>query len=184
MPTEIGQGGRRPRVTLARLMATVAVFAVVFATLPPIFGILFSCVLIAVAGLGWVVSAATGASWSRVAAWGFACYPFLLQASVYTTWLAAWWSLGHIPRPWLDDPEDINGLGEVLNIATWVLSFGFIPSFVISLLLAIVEVASSLGGRERVGRVVAMAVLPLISWPLGFLWFRVDPGGVLDWFFD
>jgi len=49
--------------------------------------------------------------------WGVALIP---AASVYFTWLVAWLTLGHPPRPLLDDPKHIStAVSTVYFISLW-----------------------------------------------------------------
>ena len=64
-------------------------------------------------------------------------YPLMVMGSLYGTWLAAWWQLGHMPRPNVDDPKSIGGIlsvGCYVPLAFYLLfpimlPLGFVASF-------------------------------------------------------
>jgi hypothetical protein len=131
------------------------------------------------------LSMALHASWFRIAAWVFACYPLLLLACLYATWWAAWYCLGHPPRPSLDDPKFIGPLVDAPHAATWLLFFGFLPALLVNVVLVVIEFGRTLySDHDGLGRVAARLGLPMLSWPLAFFWLQVDPGDVVNWFMD
>ena len=68
-------------------------------------------------------------------------YPLILMGSLYGTWLAAWWQLGHMPRPNVDDPKSVGGILSVgwmvpllfLMLLPIMLPLGFVASFYLRL---------------------------------------------------
>ncbi len=51
-------------------------------------------------------------------------YPLLLVASFYGCWLVAYMTLGHPPRPSLDDPKSIGGVMNLVYIIPGVMLLG------------------------------------------------------------
>ena len=162
-------------------MCAVAVVAITFAVAPTGLAVVFSTLLV----LLGVVSAVSGAPWFRIAAWATSCYPILLLVSLYTTLVAAWYALGHQPRPSLDDPKFIGPLVNGPHFATWMLLDGFLPVLLFNAVLGTIEFVRTLhAGRESLGRFAATVGPPMLSWPLVFLWIKADPGDVFNWFMD
>jgi hypothetical protein len=172
---------RPSRITLGQLMSVVAVVALAFAVAPAPLAIAFS-VLLLVTGC---LSMAVNAPWFRIAAGAFACYPLLPLACLYATWWAAWYSLGHSPRPSLDDPKFIGPLVDSPYAATELLLDGCLPALLVNVVLVVIEFGRMLySNHDRLGRLAARLGLPMVSWPLAFCWLRIDPGDVMNWFID
>ena len=124
--------------------------------------------------------------WSRAIrlAWVIAYfYPLHLLIAMYGSWLGAWMTLGHMPRPMLDDPKSIGGLmpfvihgPEVLLVALPVATpLGLAASFFL------------LGRRRGVWSIVSrflLAVLYITMCVVAIMILRSDPGRVVEWFFD
>jgi len=98
--------------------------------------------------------------------------------SVYFSWLVAWISLGHQPRPNLDDPKYIN-----LAVSTAVVISGLflvsIPALAIG--LPTLQIASA--GRSHAARIVYAAVTFSILAGIVMM-FRWDPLDVIEWLMD
>ena len=109
-----------------------------------------------------------------------ALYPLAATALLYSEWLLAGWSLGHIPRPALDDPKYIAG-SRWLHIFTWPVVVGMVPAAVAALVLtaAFIRVNQLNFTHALVRTCVVMA-----PWVLLFLLLHWDPGNVLYWFLD
>ncbi|WP_435008639.1 hypothetical protein P12x_005849 [Tundrisphaera lichenicola] len=169
------------RITLAQIMWVVAIVAQAFAAAPASLAMAFSSVLLVSVGIGVFFRA----SWTRIAGWIFACYPLLPIIALYTTWAAAWYSLGHLPRPSLDDPKYIGPLVNAPYMATGFLLFGFLPALAVSASLVAVEFFRVLhDDRDDLKRFTARVLLPMLSWPFAYAWLMADPGGVVNWFMD
>lgn len=92
-------------------------------------------------------------------------------------WAAATLTLGHIPRPMLDDPKSISLLSDVLHALTG-LSLAALPV----LTLGILPLWVSPKGRTRTMVFVGFACLPLPLTAIT-LWF-VSPFDFAGWWFD
>lgn len=62
------------------------------------------------------------------------CIPLLPLLAFVIEWCAAWATLGHIPRPAIDDPKSISGLCSALHLVTTLLFILVIPAGVITAL--------------------------------------------------
>ena len=100
----------RLRFTIGRLMAAVAVIAILLAWLDV-------RAALALVGLGLVVitPAAIAPRGRRLeaASWASSLQPAVMLLYLYVTWATAWCVLGHCPRPSLDDPKYISPVVEV-----------------------------------------------------------------------
>ena len=135
---------RQFHFSLGQIMAGIALLALVYAALPAPLAIVFAVLLLAVALMSCVGSALSPASRTRIACWAFAAFPLVLLASLYTTRLAAWYALGHLPRPSLDDPKSIGSIVDVPHTATWLLIALSTPAFLMSVALSAVEIGRAL----------------------------------------
>ena len=169
------------RLTLAQIMALVAVVAIAFATAPASIAVVFSLILCVAAGL----AASFRMSWSRLACRVFACYPLLPLLSLYATWATAWYCLGHLPRSSLDDPKFISPMVDVPYDATSALLAGALPALVVHALLVAIDFLRMMHDeRDDLKRFMVRGVLPLLSWPIAYFGLMADPGGVFGWFCD
>ena len=107
-------------------------------------------------------------------------YPLLLCFALYCEWFVAWHTLGHAPRPSLDDPKDIVETW-LLHRATEVLLMGFLPAAAAAFVLA---VADSITRRRGTRRLVQRIAMILLLWGLVIALVRWDSGQVLSWWFD
>lgn len=105
-------------------------------------------------------------------------YPLVMLMAFYGTWIIAWVSLGHRPRPMLDDPKSI---GAAVNVACLV-------TYGVLMLLPGVAVGGFLlqflvPARHRNERIRCAMLLVVIYFALvAFL--RLDPLSVVEWFMD
>ena len=106
--------------------------------------------------------------------------PLIVLASLYGEWLLATWSLGHVPRPSLDDPKDIAG-SSWMHIITGLAIMGAVPAGLLEFVLNVVEIAVN---RPTLVRGVARMAVVIVSWVALFVLLRWDPGAVLYWWFD
>jgi len=115
-------------------------------------------------------------------AWAFSAYPVLLLLSLYTTWALAWLSLGHLPRPTLDDPKYINRLVTCFNLATWLLLMGIYIALPLNAFFVLVSVTQRVLYRQW--NVVLIVGTPTLLWLCLFFLLVNDPGKIVFWFFD
>lgn len=106
------------------------------------------------------------------------CYPLFLVASFYGTWLIAWISLGHMPRPSLDDPKSIGPVVDVFYIGT----FFVLSAFPGALLIGVVAelFATSKSWIKRLG----WTAILLLIWAATIAFLRMDPFRVGEWLID
>lgn len=109
-------------------------------------------------------------------------YPVLVLLSVYVSWLVAWISLGHLPRPSLDDPSSIDGLMD------WVYPASILALISMPVLTPLCFFSSFLCPLR-------LSKNPSLQWLfLGSIYIalccvviatiRSDPGRVFEWWFD
>ena len=112
-----------------------------------------------------------------------AMYPLLLLALLYLTWLTAAASLGHWPRPYVDDARQINAVVTVLGNASLVgLVFAFY--FLYGNVIAIIADAVARLVCER--RLAAsffplMIGLPMLTWCIAIVMLISDPAKIVPW---
>ncbi|QEH39318.1 hypothetical protein OJF2_79330 (plasmid) [Aquisphaera giovannonii] len=162
------------RFTIGRLMAAVAVIAILL-------GWLGLWAALAFVGLSLVViiPAAIAPPGHRLeaASWASSLQPAVVLFYLYATWATAWCVLGHPPRPALDDPKSISPIVDVpYDMFAFSLMLGSMICACTGLLLS----AVCLVRRRSVG---PLLTLPF-AWLAGFLALASDPLGVLFWYFD
>jgi hypothetical protein len=169
------------RITFGQLMVMIAILGVVFAVSPAPHAIAFAVLLLALGG----ISALVRVHWFRIAAWAFACYPLLVLAAIYVTWWAVWYAQGHPPRFALDDPKIYGPLVSVPYAATEALIVGLGSALLILIILAVIEFfRAHYNSQDDLRGFSIWVALPMLSWPLAWVWFCVDPGDALGWIFD
>jgi hypothetical protein len=175
----------RTKFTIGQAMGVIALIAVVLALIPAPFSIMFLIVLLVLAVTVSVIAARTAWSWITVAAWLSSLYPFLLLSSLDTTWLTAWFVLGHRPRPSPDDPKFISPLVSLPHGLTWSLIVGFGPALAICIILVLLSAYFCIS-RERDWAVATISrfVVPPLLWLSAFGLLGWDPGRVVYWFMD
>ena len=120
--------------------------------------------------------AAMGVVWLlHVAAW---LYPAILVSAFYGTWLVAWLSLGHMPRPSLDDPKSISVLVDVPYMVTGLLLVAFPAA---ALAGAVVLLSSP--RHSWVQRILGCSIY-VVVWIFAISFLRWDPLEVGTWFMD
>lgn len=107
-------------------------------------------------------------------------YPALLISSLYVTWFVARLSLGRWPRPYLDDPKYINGIGIPYGIT------GFLLVTMPAVALASVGFAGWLYcKRDPQARTPMLyAVATILGAVAAVVVLRWDPFQVADWYMD
>lgn len=110
------------------------------------------------------------------------CYPVCAASCFYATWLVAWFCLGHLPRPMLDDPKYIGGAMDV----AYPLSVIVVSS--VPLLTPIGFVASFFSPMRVIkngvqqGFVLAAIYVAVCVTLVALV--RHDPGRVIEWWID
>ena len=164
----------RVRFTIGRLMAAVAVIAILLAWVD-------LRAALALVGLSLVVisPAAIAPPGRRLeaASWASSLQPAVMLLYLYATWATAWCVLGHRPRSSLDDPKSISPIVDAPYIMfAFSLMLGWMICAGSGLLLSAVCLA-----RQRDLR--PLLALPF-AWLAGYLVLLWDPLGVLYWYFD
>ncbi len=108
-------------------------------------------------------------------------YPFALVAAFFATWFAARWSLGHWPRPSIDDPKQIGGWFDVPYTITGILLVAGFPAFIVAVAALVYRACRASPERVRLLTTAAVSVLFMIA---AFLYLRWDPLRIGDWFMD
>ena len=109
-----------------------------------------------------------------------AAYPLLALGALYGQWLVSWWSLGHQPRPSLDDPKYIVGASWMHDITCLAL-MGCVPVGCGAAILNTLHfVRHQSSGLRLSVRTSAIAGL----WLGALLLLRSDPGLVVCWWLD
>jgi hypothetical protein len=108
-------------------------------------------------------------------------YPGVLLLAFFATWLAGRVSLGHWPRPSLDDPKMIGSLFDALyTITGLLLAVGF-PVFAVSVLGLLYRSHCDEIRRKSLLFVSALSVVCMVATILVLQW---DPLGVVAWYMD
>ena len=155
------------------LMFAVAIVAVLCAWLDPLDFLASVCLVLVV-----LIPAASAPPRHRilVTTWFLSLYPLMVPICLFTTWLTAWYVLGHRPRHSVDDPKYIS----------WIVAVPFRMTCM-SLLVCLISFWSGLvlvGGWSR----RRLSIKPLVVLPC--VWLSVlailcsDPLGIGGWFVD
>lgn len=107
-------------------------------------------------------------------------YPVALVGSFWATWQIASFSLGHAPRPSLDDPKYINDVVSGLHVGT-TLMLMLLPGFALSSLLF---GATAAFDRARAGKRLVVASASAVLLTAAILLLRADPFSIVTWFMD
>ncbi len=105
-------------------------------------------------------------------------YPLLLVGSLYGTWLVAWYSLGHRPRPSLDDPKSIGPAVDVCYPLFSLLLVGFPAALLFGLFYQLLA-----AGRPWPLKTF-FALLTIGIWSMTIVFLRWDPWLVAEWYLD
>ena len=170
---------------LGSLMLVIAGVAGVLAITPrPYFPIVAIFAGVATAAAS-VIRLASGARWLTAYSWVTALYPLYAIGMVYSCWFAAWYELGHMPRPSLDDPKDVEGIAAPAYRAAVIGLQGLFPAMIAGPPLAAMRLLA--WGMERPRPKWAAAALMLgglAAWAFLLGISMSGPSGVLMWFFD
>ena len=110
------------------------------------------------------------------------CYPALVPALIYINWIVAWVELGRYPRLMLDDPKHVGRLGPVFHwFSVWSIVLGF---WVFCAALALLLIALFLPRLKEKKRIALRLATALVSIAAVYVWFGLDPGRVIEWYFD
>lgn len=113
--------------------------------------------------------------WLVRATWA---YPVIFIACLYGTWLIAWVALGYPPRPSLDDPSSISWVVNLFYYPTGLLMAGAPGAVFLGIAIQLCNPARSISGRGT------MAMGLIAFWALIFVFVRLDPWQVMNWFMD
>ena len=106
----------------------------------------------------------------------------------HATWILAAFSYGRLPRPYLDDPKNIeaNLCLDLCYAATWMLLTATLPAIGLNL-AAVITCGVHTASRRANGQwrmfFLATAVACTL-WGTGFLLLARDPFGAVTWFMD
>ncbi|MFT4538671.1 MAG: hypothetical protein ACI841_001531 [Planctomycetota bacterium] len=132
-----------------------------------------------------VIAAGRYRQLERILVWGIYGYPAILITSLYSTWLAGWVALGHMPRPSLDDPKYISLLVDIPYVLTMGLFMVAPGALILGLCLTPIMVIPRSLNRYRGGWAAVITLLVLVlMWGATFLFLRADPWDVLNWYGD
>ncbi len=109
-------------------------------------------------------------------------YPPLAWLGFHSSWLAAWYSLGHIPRPSIDDPASISTLVNVCRLVSLVC----LLTLPLGTILGFFAIFWS-PFRFRIRPALQILVLLLCYLTLvGIIGLTIefDPGRSIEWFLD
>jgi hypothetical protein len=164
----------RPWFTIRRLMAAVAIIAVLLAWLDSraAFG-LFGLALVVIIPAG----IAPPGRRIEAASWASALQPAIMVLYLYATWATAWVVLGHCPRPSLDDPKYISPIVEVPYV---MFAVSLIVGWLICVCTGLVLASICCARRSTIGPLAAV----ICAWLAGYLALKWDPLGVLYWYLD
>ncbi len=123
--------------------------------------------------------------WRRLLALGVFGYPVLLLSSLYHTWVVAWFVLGHLPRPNLDDPKYISLFVDIPYGVTMLLMMGAPGAFLLGVFLSPIALdRPAASSRRRALRWLAALGVLVLLWAAAIWFLRADPWEVGTWYFD
>lgn len=108
-------------------------------------------------------------------------YPLILPLALFATWLAGRVSLGHWPRPSLDDPSSISLLVDFFSIVTGLLLVIGLPAFIVAV-LGITYAGIRDPARRRSHFILAIVSIVCIIVSISVI--RMDPFFIVSWFMD
>lgn len=115
-----------------------------------------------------------------IGAYLVAAYPVFFLAALYGEWFVAWSVLGHEPRPSIDDPKFIRGIGWA-DVAVTMGFLGLLPSGCAALVLTL---SIAMDKDERGRRLAVLIGWLLACWAGTMLWLCWDPHRVAEWWID
>jgi hypothetical protein len=108
--------------------------------------------------------------------------PVIGIASIYVAWLLAWISLGHPPRPMIDDPASIGGAMTMVYWATMLTTtcgMCLAPICTVTSFFCPIRFL-----RNDVVQGVILTMLYVAICTATVLFVRLDPGRVIEWWTD
>jgi hypothetical protein len=108
-------------------------------------------------------------------------YPGVLLLAFFATWLAGRVSLGHWPRPSLDDPKFIGAWVDVPYTITGLLLVVGLPAFAIAVLGLLYRAYCDETRRKSLLFVSVLSTVCMVATILVLRW---DPLGVVAWYMD
>jgi hypothetical protein len=155
-----------------------------------IVAIVVSFAVVGVAGTIVVIAFCSPAFFARcgqrlnVLYWIGTCYPLVALLSLYVTWFAAWFALGHPPRPYFDDPREIGPIA-VPYLLTGFFLLKSPYALLISLGLMVARLVHRLWiERTEFARYLAPLVITPMTWAVAYELLIWDPLYVLYWYMD
>jgi hypothetical protein len=107
-------------------------------------------------------------------------WPALVVVLLYGEWLLATWSLGHLPRPSMDDPKNI-AVSNWIHFFTLAAILGAVPAALLAPVLSAIEIFVN---RPTIARGLIRLAAVIVSWAVLVLLVKWDPGRVLYWWMD
>ena len=116
-------------------------------------------------------------------------YPVLTLLSVYACWAIVWMTLGHRPKPMIDDPKYIGGFVDVaygLSMLMWMFLTPAIFVGICACFWSPTKAHHAGNSREALRWAMSAGLLgTYISICAGcFYLLRFDPGNVVEWYLD
>ena len=108
-------------------------------------------------------------------------YPGALLLAFLATWLAGRISLGHWPRPSLDDPKFIGPLVDVPYTITMLLLLVGLPVFTVAVLVLLHRAYCDETWRKSF---LLSSILSIVCMVATVCILRWDPLGVVEWYMD
>lgn len=108
-------------------------------------------------------------------------YPGVLLLAFFATWLAGRISLGHWPRPSLDDPKSIGAWVDVPYTITGLLLVVGLPAFAIGVLGLLYRAYCDATRRKSLLVVSGVSMVCMVA---TILVLRRDPLGIVAWYMD
>lgn len=108
-------------------------------------------------------------------------YPAVLLLAFLATWLAGRVSLGHWPRPSLDDPKFIGAWVDVPYTITGFLLVAGLPAFTGAVLWLLYRAYCDETQRKSLLLASAFSIVCMVATILVLRW---DPLGVVAWYMD
>jgi len=102
----------------------------------------------------------------------------LPAASIYFTWLVAWLTLGHPPRPSLDDPRQISPIVNIVYFIAVLFLVSLPVSVITGPIVQLIDAGRSLPIRVTYATIsffVSVGAILLLRW---------DPLDVVYWYMD
>lgn len=116
----------------------------------------------------------------QIISFGLLLYPVALVGSFLATWQIASLSLGHAPRPSLDDPKFINDWVSAFHFGTTVMLL-LLPGFAVG---SLAFGLSALWSRADASRRLLVASSAALLMTGAVLLLRADPYRIVTWFMD